>query len=799
MSKPHTYAADLTKLPKALHRILALPRFVVWRWEWRLDKKTGQQKLTKPPYQPANPSRHAKSNDPTTWGTYEQAVRAVCNGHADGIGVMLKDSELGAVDVDHVRDPATGELLDWARTLCEEATDFYQEVTVSGCGLRFIGLASGSEIHRKFTFDHATGAAIEVYRSCARFITISGLQIGTCEELIPIDDFLDTLVHRFDSAQFDLNTAGQQFDYLNIIQNGAPEGERSEAFQKAVWHLAGQGMSPDQIAEELAKHPNGIGSKYATRLLQEVERSFAKWHSRRRVGATAGAMGTAPTATGPAVAGWPQIFIRPGELPRVVDEAESALLLLGREIYQRGGLVVRPVLNKIKASDDRDMLGWQLTPVSPTHLVEVLTCAAQFLRYDNRTKAFTTTDAPKRVAETYLARQGSWRLPILTGIVHTPFLRPDGSLCETPGYDQATGLLFKPDGQTFPPIPQNPSRRDAQAALEVLEELTKTFPFVTAADWCVALSAILTMLDRRSMATAPLHAFTARAAGTGKSMLVDISSIIATGRLMPVISLGKGEEELEKRLGAALLAGDTGISIDNCEATLSGAFLCQALTQPKLNIRLLGYSQNVETPVNATLFATGNNLEIAGDLIRRCLLCSMDAKIERPELRIFAVNAIQQTYRQRGELVTAALTILRAWHVSGDVYTQPPLGGFEEWSRRVRGALLWLDCVDPCDTIAKVRGSDPKREALVAVIEQWHEHLGESQAYTVRQVIERAINVGTFHTALMSVAEAKSGGVVSNERLGRWLKRVEGEIVNKFTLLRSGTSCGYSLWKLSQR
>ena len=35
----------------------------------------------------------------------------------------------------------------------------------------------------------------------------------------------------------------------------------------------------------------------------------------------------------------------PGELPRIVNEAEDALILLGREIYQRGGMVVRPVLN----------------------------------------------------------------------------------------------------------------------------------------------------------------------------------------------------------------------------------------------------------------------------------------------------------------------------------------------------------------------------------------------------------------------------------------------------------------------
>ena len=271
---------------------------------------------------------------------------------------------------------------------------------------------------------------------------------------------------------------------------------------------------------------------------------------------------------------------------------------------------------------------------------------------------------PDKVAEIYLARQGRWKLPVLTGIIHTPFLRADGSICEQPGYDAASGLLFKPDDQSFPPIPREPDKADAIEALAQLERLISTFPFVATADRSVALSAILTTLDRRSMATAPLHAFTSPTPGTGKSLLVDVAAVLATGRPMPVIAQGRTEEELEKRLGAALLAGDVAISLDNCDHVLEGSFLCQVLTQHQLNIRILGQSRNAETPVNATIFATGNNLTIGGDLIRRSLLCSMDAGCERPELRVFNVNAIEATKANRGELVAAALTVLRAWHLA---------------------------------------------------------------------------------------------------------------------------------------
>src|SRR2546421_5271301 len=103
------------------------------------------------------------------------------------------------------------------------------------------------------------------------------------------------------------------------------------------------------------------------------------------------------------------------------------------------------------------------------------------------------------------------------------------------------------------------------------------------------------------------------------------------------------------------------ISIDNCSRVLESHFLCQALTQQQLKIRVLGFSRNVETPTSAVFFATGNNLTIAGDLNRRTLLCSMDAKEEHPERRKFTTNLMRVAREHRAALVVATLTVLRAW------------------------------------------------------------------------------------------------------------------------------------------
>jgi len=244
------------------------------------------------------------------------------------------------------------------------------------------------------------------------------------------------------------------------------------------------------------------------------------------------------------------------------------------------------------------------------------------------------------------------------------------------------------------------------------------------------------------------------------------------------------------------MSGDTIINIDNCGHTLESDFLCQALTHQRLKIRVLGHSRHVETLINAAIYATGNNLVIANDLVRRSLLCTMDAECERPELRHFDFNVVETIHTNRGSLVAAALTILRAWHAAGEPSMAEPYGGFGDWSRRVREPLIWLGHADPCESVVKVRDNDPTRTALAGVLAQWKEVLGVSNRRTIQQVISAALVNSDLHSALVSVAGNQSGLLISSERLGRWLHKVEGKIVNDLRLIRDGNEHGHWLWKL---
>ena len=284
---PRTHNGDLANPPIALAPLCLMPNWVIWRWE-----RTGKG-YTKPPFCAVDPERHAANNDPSTWSTRAKAVSAVLAGKASGIGFVLTNTEIGAIDLDKCRDPETGAIDPWAQTILDAAPNSYQEITVSGEGLRIIGIAAGCKTHRRFSVTGRKGAGIEVYRRATRFITVSGLELGHCAGLPNIDQVIDDIVAQHDGAdnqerlhnEANAGADGNGFDDIDsLIKHGAPKPQRSEAFARVVWSLAGQGLSQNEIEEELSRYPDGIAAKYGKRLGREVERCYAKWQ-RKQVGA----------------------------------------------------------------------------------------------------------------------------------------------------------------------------------------------------------------------------------------------------------------------------------------------------------------------------------------------------------------------------------------------------------------------------------------------------------------------------------------------------------------------------------
>ena len=481
------------------------------------------------------------------------------------------------------------------------------------------------------------------------------------------------------------------------------------------------------------------------------------------------------------------IEVRPGDLVQIVRKAEAELLF-GGGVYQRSGDLVRPVRHdsvagKKSALDGLPPGALRLCELTAPWLTERFATVARWQRFSEKDQAWKAIDPPEQYAKTYLAKVGQWRAPVLTGIVECPTLRRDGSLLTASGYDAASGLYVDYAGKPVT-VPDAPSWADALAALAVLKEPYSEFQFADPAmGLSIALAATLTAVVRRSLRTAPLFAFDAPVMGAGKGLLVKVAALIATGRPAPLLSQGQDEAEAEKRLGSLLLAGVSMINLDNIERPVGGELLCSMLTEPVCNPRILGKSESPEMPCNLTMFATGNNLQFVGDMVRRVLICRLDPGVERPDARSFQRNLNEWVPTHRARLLSAALTVLRAYTVAGKP-AQPitPYGSFEEWSGWIRSALVWLGETDPCLSRTALEDDDPVLSALHSILPLWSHDLGP-RTYTAAEVCNQAS--GDLLVALLDVAASRRDPEkIDPKRLGRWLLKYKGRVASGLRIVK---------------
>lgn len=500
----------------------------------------------------------------------------------------------------------------------------------------------------------------------------------------------------------------------------------------------------------------------------------------------------------------PPIKIIPGQLHAQVDAAQQVLINNNSGIYQRAGQLVRIITEESKPkktkgnhSIKRDSNSLVITETDPIYLSETLGKLAMWIRFDERKKDYITKDCPIIVPKTLIARK-EWDLPVLTGIIQSPTLRPDGSVFETPGYDEDTGLFFDPGQTQFPIIPNFPSREHAIVARDLLIALLSKFPFENDESKSVAISAILTGLIRKSLRTAPLHGFTAPKMGTGKSLLANVAALITTGKTPCMLPQAPDETEEQKRLLAVLSEGDSIVCYDNIERPFGSATLCTVLTEERLKGRVLGSTRTLSVPTNALFLATGNNLTFVGDTSTRAILCRLDPQCERPEERSFAIDLYKYIPKHRGELVQAALTILRAYIVAEKPKQGiSQFGRFEEWSDLVRSAIIWVDMEDPCISRKEIENADPVRQTLGNLLAAWYAVVGDL-SLRIKDLIKKADE--PENEALLDALQeiAQKEGKICPIKLGLKLKNFVKRPENGYRIEKTGKYQGVDTWQVKK-
>ena len=795
--------------PITLTAMATWPCFVAWQTEDRGDGKPP----TKVPYAPDG--RKARANQRSTWGTRaaaeEMAAKLPKPYGVGGVGLEfapLDDGRaLAGIDLDTCRDPGTGQFEQWALDIIERFGS-YAETSPSGTGAKIF-----------FTYTHADLPSLRAAMNGAAFgkqFKRGGGEHPPAIELHLGNRYFAITDEHLPGSPIELNHVATEL-LLQLIQHDGPV------------FAGGADLADDEEAVASQAAPRRtIRSTTGGTDRSRSAGAFRKGAAVRRDGGTFEEMVQA-LRDDPETADWtrekgeangqrelrriwdraapkpedhrPLIRIAAGKLAELATQAEAVLKASGLPVFQRGAMLVQPISAEVPASRGRMTVSAALSELTQPAWLDLLSQVARWEKYDGRSEDWIAADPSGIIAAVHLSRAGSWTLPRIAGVVTTPTLRPDGSLLTGAGYDPATRLYHVQDPTLrLRDIPDRPTRSDAETALGRLKWLLTGFPFVSEVDRAVALSLLITPVVRGALSVAPLHAVKANTAGTGKSYLVDLASAITTGRPCPVVAAAANADETEKRLVGLLLAAFPIVSLDNVNGELGGDILCQAVERPLIRVRPLGRSDIMEIESRACIFATGNALRVKGDMVRRSLVCSLDAGMERPELRSFQSDPVAEAIADRGLYVSACLTIVRAYITAGYPDVLPPLASFEDWSGVVRSALVWLGCPDPCVSMEAAREDDPELTEMREILTLWQQTFGQ-EGKTVRDVAEEASSrkptqmgeptdfaAPELRDALLRVAGDR--GNISTRRLGKWLMDHEARIVGGLRIKRDGMAHG---------
>lgn len=304
--------------------------------------------------------------------------------------------------------------------------------------------------------------------------------------------------------------------------------------------------------------------------------------------------------------------------------------------------------------------------------------------------------------------------PALEGTTSTPFFSKSGELVTTCGYHHESRTYLETGDAVFADVSRTPTLEEAKAAIQMLMIELADFPIggmsrkqIEEQFWkgdgvpsmVHTLSDLLLPFMREVIkGPTPGHVFNKPAPGTGATLLCDVLSIISTGDTVSPIIPPKDIAELEKTLGAALQEGPQKVFFDNINNKMDSGALASAMTSDSYSARILGKTELINTRVKNVWEFTANKLEMTWELLRRCILIDLNARMDDPTERDVNLNRRPEiaayVREHRTQLVHACLTIIQYWVSQGmPDQNKHTLASYEVWSRKMGG--LWSACEVP--------------------------------------------------------------------------------------------------------
>ncbi|HEX3643714.1 MAG TPA: hypothetical protein VHV10_20685 [Ktedonobacteraceae bacterium] len=435
-------------------------------------------------------------------------------------------------------------------------------------------------------------------------------------------------------------------------------------------------------------------------------------------------------------------------LPRVIlggqlrDSRDESLQHLGKSEEQDPTIFVQSG-RLVQTGRDKDHKTIIMAMGVP-EIKNALTKAADFFTLRKKGDDYSPAPAspPKEIAEAILALSPSkWPFKQLEAIVETPVIRPDGTILQKPGYDELTKLYYAPHKDMHAcTVPERPSEEEVQNARAVLEDIIIEFPFVDQSDMANMLALMITPIIRPAIKRhVPLALLDAPKQASGKGLLADVVSIVATGEPASILTAPGNDEEWRKEITSILMKGSTIIAIDNLPGRLQSSKLDAVLTADWWTDRLLGGNTMVRVRQRAVWLATGNNIKVGGDLARRCYRIRIDPKMSKPWTRAGFKYEDLATHcsEHRSQIIAAILTLVRAWFVAGCPQDKSILSmaTFTGWARMAGSILSFAGIEGFLGNLNKLYDEmDVENAQWALFLQAWQDMFGE-KAIPVKMLI----------------------------------------------------------------
>lgn len=393
------------------------------------------------------------------------------------------------------------------------------------------------------------------------------------------------------------------------------------------------------------------------------------------------------------------------------------------------------------AADEDSPLPVAASPLRPASLAALL--AEHAYVYRLRTRKGDTGDPevyeeevtpPREVLSAVLAGKTWPKVPPLRGIIGAPVLRRDGTLLQKPGYDPETGLYLA-SKVALPYVPDEPTPEQvADARAFLLDRFLRDFPWASDADRANYIALLATPILRHfTRSLTPFALIDATMPSSGKTILTAGPGMLYGQRILP---WAYSDEELRKSITAVMADSEqVGVVIwDNIpEGTvIDSAVLAQLVTTGVWSDRQLGASRNIATVNDRLWMATGNNLQVGGDMASRTVRVHLDPNMPRPELRDqsrFGIPHLDQWITRPANQHTVLwhlLILVLDWTRAGAPRTTGlTMRQFTPWAQSLGGFLAHHGIDGFLRNAADVRDIDEDETRWRAFLSCWYDRHGD--------------------------------------------------------------------------